>query len=104
MSKKRESQTIDLLIARLENEFLFDYIALIQDDINLYSFSFCLEAFDTDFIRDSNDFVKIQLKKELIYDKSCSKVIPPNLRVVYKLENLMYSRTIGVLSSSISLF
>ena len=81
ISKKRESQTIDLLLCRYENQFLFEYIGLISQDKNYYSFENCLNTFDKYFVQNANNYVQIQMKKELVYDKSCPKIIPENLYV-----------------------
>lgn len=82
VSHKRESQTIDLLLTRYENQFLSQYIGLISQNVNWYSFSYCLETFENDFIQNANGFIQIQLQKEFTYDKSCPRVIPENLYVL----------------------
>ena len=83
VSHKRESQAIDLLLTRYENQFLSQYIGLISQNVNWYSFSYCLETFENEFIQNANGYIQIQLQKEFTYDKSCPKVIPENLYVFF---------------------
>lgn len=81
LSKHRESQAVDLLLSRLECQFLFQLLHLLTKEFRLFTFSFCMEALDTGFIKESNVYIQGQLKKEVVYDKSCSRVIPEKNQV-----------------------
>lgn len=103
VSHKRESQAIDLLLTRYENQFLSQYIGVISQNVNWYSFSYCLETFENEFIQNANGYIQIQLQKEFTYDKSCPKVIPENLYVFFS-KFILHSLITGVLFWSIFLF
>ena len=103
LSQTRESQAIDLLLSRFENQFLFQLVHLIAKEFNLYTFSSCVEVFESQFLQNPSDYMRVQLNKELVYDKSCSVVIPESLYVITRLLS-SYSPIFGVHYSSLSPF
>ena len=81
LSKQRESQAVDLLLSRLECQFLFQLLHLLSSEFRLFTFSYCVETLDSHFIKEGNVYIQGQLKKELIYDKTCPHVIPSKYHV-----------------------
>ena len=87
LSERRESQAIDLLLTRFENQFLFQLIHLVAKEFHLFTFSSCIEVFENLFLQNPSDYLRVQLNKELVYDTTCSVMIPENLQVVVSRPN-----------------
>ena len=80
VSKKRESEATDLLLARFENSFLFELLSLIDNQPNLFSFGQCVQTYNECFASTASGFIQRQLNRQLVYAKN-SDILPKSQQV-----------------------
>lgn len=102
MSERRETQGIDLVIAKMEYSFLKEYLDQIDMAPHMYTFSSVVDVFYSEYLCQCPDFMKKKFAVPVVYSGKCTSALPENQRVgiAYIELILTCSLTIGQLSWS----
>ena len=104
VSKRRESEAIDLILSKVEMDFLLNLIKLSDPEPRLYTLDSCIEVFNENFVKDCPYYIQMQMNKKVRYAKGCHQILPENQRVVVWNGWVMRSHIIGLRLWSIWLF
>ena len=80
VSAKRESQTLDLVVANMELQFFKQFVAIVDKVPNLYVFQSVDDVFVSEFL-DVSPLPIQHLLTPIVFSHHCPKILPDNQRV-----------------------
>ena len=81
VSKRRESEAIDLILSKVEMDFVLNLIKLSDPEPRLYTLDSCIEVFNENFVKNCPYYIQLQMNKKVRYAKGCHQILPENQRV-----------------------
>lgn len=81
VSEKREAQAIDLVIANLELKFFKEYVGMIDQCPNMYTFQDVDDTFNEEFLWVCPEYMQRRIGVPVTFCKDCKTILPENLKV-----------------------